>query len=79
MIVPELEFMVKIGVCADNEHALVSITSRSAKINDLEADRGALREGLAADVLVVHGDPLADLGALERVQAVFLDGAQVVR
>ena len=36
------------------------------------------REGLAADVLVVDGNPLADLDAIEAVEAVFLDGAQVV-
>jgi imidazolonepropionase-like amidohydrolase len=79
VIAPELEFMVKIGVCADNEQALVSITSLSAKMNGLEADRGVLREGLAADVIAVDGDPIADLRALERVEAVFLDGVQVVR
>jgi hypothetical protein len=28
-------------------------------------------------VIAVDGDPIADLGALERVEAVFLDGVRV--
>jgi imidazolonepropionase-like amidohydrolase len=78
VIVPELKFMVDIGVCADNEHALRSITSLSAAMNHVADDRGALRPGLAADVIVVDGDPVRDLDALERVEAVFLDGVRVV-
>lgn len=77
VIAPELKFMVHIGVCPDNEHALASITSLSARMNDLD-DRGTLAAGKAADVIVVDGDPVADLDALERVDAVFLDGVQVV-
>ncbi len=77
-IVPELKFMVEIGVCSDNEHALQSITGLSAKMNDLADDRGTLREGLAADVIVVDGDPVADLDALERIDAVYLDGVRAV-
>jgi imidazolonepropionase-like amidohydrolase len=77
VIAPELKFMVQVGVCADNEQALRSITSVSARMNDLQGDRGQLREGLAADVVVVDGDPLEDLGALERVEAVLLDGQRV--
>ena len=77
VIAPELEFMVTVGVCADNEHALQSITSLSARMNDVADDRGTLRAGLAADVIVVEGDPIADLRALERVEAVLLDGLRV--
>jgi imidazolonepropionase-like amidohydrolase len=77
VIAPELEFMVTVGVCADNEHALQSITSLSAQMNDVADDRGTLRAGLAADVIVVDGDPIADLRALERVEAVLLDGVRV--
>jgi imidazolonepropionase-like amidohydrolase len=77
VIAPELKFMVKVGVCKDNEHALASITSLSAKMNDLSEDRGRLAEGLAADVIVLDGDPIADLDAVERVDAVFLDGQLV--
>jgi len=78
VIVPELGFMVEIGVCSNNARALQSITSLSAKMNGLESDRGTLRRGLSADMVVVDGNPIDDLKALERVEAVFLDGARVV-
>lgn len=76
-IAAELEFMVEIGVCADNEAALVSITSLAAEMNDVASDRGTLADGLAADVVVVGGNPLEDLATIEDVRAVYLDGAQV--
>jgi imidazolonepropionase-like amidohydrolase len=78
VIAPELKFMVELGICEDNEHALVSITSLSAKMNKLDGDRGRIADGLAADVIVVDGDPLGDLDALERVERVYLDGVPVV-
>ena len=77
-IAPELRFMVDTGICPNNEDALVSITSRSALMNGLADDRGALHEGLAADVIVVDGNPLEDLQAIENVEMVFLDGARIV-
>jgi imidazolonepropionase-like amidohydrolase len=77
VIVPELAFMVKIGVCPDNADALRSITSRSADMNQVQQDRGRLAEGLAGDVVVADGNPLEDLQALERLDAVFVDGLQV--
>lgn len=77
VIAPELKFMVKLGICPDNEDALHSITSRSARMNGV-TDRGVLEPGLAADVVLLHGDPLVDLDAIEHVEAVFLDGARVV-
>jgi imidazolonepropionase-like amidohydrolase len=46
-------------------------------MNGLAADRGRIVAGLAADLIVVDGDPLDDLGALEHLEAVFLDGQQV--
>jgi imidazolonepropionase-like amidohydrolase len=77
-IAPELRFMVDTGICPNNEDALVSITSRSALMNGLAEDRGALHEGLAADVIVVDGNPLEDLQAIDNVEMVFLDGARIV-
>jgi len=78
VIAPELAFMVKLGICTGNEHALRTITSLSARMNDLQDDRGRLAPGLAADVIVVDGNPLEEIEAVEAIDAVFLDGAQVV-
>lgn len=50
-------------------------TSESASILGLD-DRGVLAAGMRADILVVEGDPTVDLGALERVRAVFKGGVR---
>jgi imidazolonepropionase-like amidohydrolase len=78
VIAPELKFMVEVGVCDSNERALVSITSLSAQMNDVAHDRGVLAVGRAADLIVVDGDPIANLDALEHIHAVYLDGLKVV-
>lgn len=44
---------------------LRAATSESARALELEGETGALRPGLCADVLVVNGDPLVDLTALQ--------------
>jgi imidazolonepropionase-like amidohydrolase len=46
-----------------NEGALAAATSRAAKCLGLN-DRGVLKEGRRADVVVVRGDPTADVHAL---------------
>jgi imidazolonepropionase-like amidohydrolase len=40
-------------------------------------DRGVLRQGAAADVLVAGGDVAADVTVLHRPAAVFQDGRQI--
>jgi imidazolonepropionase-like amidohydrolase len=49
----------------------------SAEVLGLD-DRGVLAEGKRADVLVVEGDPLEDLEALQDVRHVFRGGEQVL-
>jgi len=58
--------------------ALRTATSEAARAFGLEAETGRLSPGLAADVLVVDGDPLADLAALRRPVLVVARG-KVVR
>jgi imidazolonepropionase-like amidohydrolase len=53
---------------------LVSATSESARALGLEAETGQLAVGLAADVLVVEGDPTRDLAALLRPRLVLARG-----
>jgi imidazolonepropionase-like amidohydrolase len=72
----ELAFMVAAGL--DPLRAIVAATGDAADLLGV-ADRGRLAEGAAADVLVVDGDPLADVAALRRVSYVFQDGVEVVR
>jgi len=56
----ELRYMTDIGIPPAD--ALRSATANAADLLRL-ADRGRLRDGLAADLLVVAGDPLADIDA----------------
>jgi imidazolonepropionase-like amidohydrolase len=49
--------------------------TRGERRCDLENRKGRLRAGYDADLLLVDGDPLADIGALRRVSAVILRGA----
>ena len=76
-IVPELGFMVEVGVCPDNMDALRAITARAAKMNRLGDKLGTLEAGKLADMLVVDGKPDQDLAALERVEMTFIDGKRM--
>ena len=54
--------------------ALASATSLAAQACGLSDRKGWLRPGYDADLAIVHGDPLTDIGALTKVQAVYLRG-----
>ena len=71
----EVAFMAEAGL--DTLLAVKAATGEAADLLGV-ADRGALRQGAAADVLVAGGDVAADLGALQRPVAVFQDGRRVV-
>lgn len=76
-IVPELKFMVEVGVCPDNMDALRAITARAATLNGFGETLGTLEAGKLADLIVVDGKPDQDLGALERVTMTFIDGRRL--
>jgi imidazolonepropionase-like amidohydrolase len=71
----EVAFMVEAGL-----DVLAAVRAATAEAADLlgVSDRGVLRQGAAADVLVADGDVAADVQALQRPLAVFLDGRRVV-
>jgi imidazolonepropionase-like amidohydrolase len=71
----EVAFMVEAGL-----DVLAAVRAATAEAADLLGvdDRGVLRPGAAADVLVADGDVTADVGALRRPLAVFQDGRRVV-
>lgn len=76
-IVPELGFMVEIGVCPDNLDALRAITARAAVLNGFGDRLGTLEAGKLADMIVVDGRPDQDLNALEKVEMTFIDGKRM--
>ncbi len=57
--------------------ALAAATWRAAQSCGLGKRKGRLRAGYDADLLLVDGNPLDDIGALRRVSAVILNGAIV--
>jgi imidazolonepropionase-like amidohydrolase len=71
----EVGFMVEAGL--DVLQGVRAATAEGAELLAVD-DRGVLRRGAAADVLVAGGDVAADVAALQRVVAVFQDGRQVV-
>jgi imidazolonepropionase-like amidohydrolase len=59
--------------------ALASATSVAARACGLGDRKGRLRAGYDADLVVVEGDPHADIRALSAVQAVYLNGQTVTQ
>lgn len=78
IVAPELKFMVKIGVVTDNYAALRSATIVPARISKVDAKVGTLQAGKDADLIVIDGNPVENLDALERVQATFIAGKKMI-
>ncbi len=51
----------------------------AARLVGVAGDRGAIRPGLAADIIATEGDPLADITALKRVTFVMKEGKVIRR
>lgn len=74
----ELALMVELGITPLD--AIRASTSSAAELLELN-DRGRIAAGMRADLLIVEGDPLADISTianLSRHRAVFKDGRQVL-
>ncbi|HKQ02612.1 MAG TPA: amidohydrolase family protein, partial [Actinomycetes bacterium] len=71
----EVAFMVDAGL--DTLTAVRAATAEAADLLGMP-DRGVLREGAHADVLVASGDVAADITGLQRPVAVFQGGRRVV-
>jgi imidazolonepropionase-like amidohydrolase len=59
--------------------AIFAATSTAARLLGLEAEIGTVEVGKRADLLLVEGDPLADVRCLERPRLVIKAGEMVVR
>ena len=71
----EMDAMQRAGMPAAD--VLISATSRNAHIFRL-TDRGEVKPGLLADLVVVDGDPTKDISAVRHVRFV-MKGGQIVR
>jgi imidazolonepropionase-like amidohydrolase len=66
------------SVSGSSVDAVRAATSRAADLCRVGDRTGRLAAGYDADILAVHGDPLADVAALRSVAAVFRAGVPVV-
>jgi len=72
-IAQEFKRMVGLGMAPMD--AIQSATSRAAEMLDMKGEIGVLAPGAYAEVIAVQGDPLKDIGELERVRFVMHNGA----
>lgn len=71
----ELQYMVEYGITP--VQAIQTATSNPAKVLGVENERGLVKEGLDADLLVVGGDLSKDITCLNDVKLVILGGKRV--
>lgn len=71
----ELQYMVEYGITPIQ--AIQTATSNPAKVLGVENERGLIKEGLDADILVVGGDLSKDIKCLNDVKLVTMDGKRV--
>jgi imidazolonepropionase-like amidohydrolase len=69
----ELEILVEAGLTP--QEALVAATRNPAECENRTADFGAIAPGRFADIVILDGNPLEDIFAVERVHTVFKEGA----
>jgi imidazolonepropionase-like amidohydrolase len=74
-VVEEIALMHQAGMPA--MEAIVAATSRPAAVLGIGGDVGMIREGYAADLIAVAGNPLEDLRALRDIQMVMQRGEPV--
>ena len=69
----EVSLMQQAGIAA--MAAIKSATSQAALVIGIDGETGSVREGLAADLIAVRGNPLEDIGTLRKVVFVMRSGS----
>ncbi len=77
-IVPEMKFMVDMGLVKNNIQAIQSATIKAAKLNKINDKVGSLEIGKEADFIIVNGKPDQNLDDLEKVEQVFINGKKMI-
>jgi imidazolonepropionase-like amidohydrolase len=75
----ELELLVEHGLSP--MEAIEAGTSRAAELLGVERDLGSVAVGKVADIIVVDGDPLADIASLQRPETllVIMKGGSIIK
>ncbi|OCZ52681.1 MULTISPECIES: amidohydrolase family protein [Dehalobacter] len=73
-LLDEIEAFVAAGMTP--VQALQSATSLPARLFGFITDRGMIKPGLRADLLLVDGDPTTDIKALHKVKRVWVNGIE---
>ena len=71
-IVHELEIYEQAGFTA--AEALAAATIEPARLVGQDAHTGSIKVGKTADLVLIEGDPVANIGALRQTRTVMLDG-----
>ena len=77
-IVPEMKFMIDLGVVKDNLDAIQSATYRAAKVNKIEDKLGSIEIGKDADLIIVQGKPDENIDDLSNVKQVYIHGSRLL-
>ena len=77
-VLAEMQQLLEFEVFDTEVQVLQAATIRAAELLRREATSGSLDEGKTADVVVVDGDLAHDLGAIEKVETVWVDGRLTV-
>jgi imidazolonepropionase-like amidohydrolase len=73
----EMELMVGSGMTP--MEAIVAATMENARFFRIDDRLGSVEAGKLADLVLVEGDPLKEIGALRRIKRVMLNGRWVVK
>lgn len=73
----ELELMNRYGFTS--AQALIAATRNNARILQIDQMVGTIEPGKLADLLIINGDPVADISNVRKVNMVFQEGRLVVK
>ena len=77
-IVPEMKFMIDLGVVKNNLDAIQSATYRAAKVNKVDDRVGSIEVGKEADLIIVEGRPDENIDDLTKVKQVYINGNRLI-
>lgn len=78
-IMGEMQALLQHRVVESPLAVIQMLTINSAELRGDQDRLGTVEEGKLADLVVIDGDPLADVSALGNVRHVFVDGDQLVK